>query len=617
MNWTAPTSFPSLKSAKLIAIDTETRDPKLLTHGPGGARKDGCLVGVSIATDDGFRGYYPIAHPGEGNLNKDAVLRWLKDELSGDQPKVGANLIYDLEWLRASGVRVKGKKIDIQIAEPLIDEGRLSYGLNALSEAYLGEKKEYLDMEKWAEGRKIRAKDLRAHIWEMPAHVVGRYAEADADLALRVYQKQEPLLKQQDLMRVFEVESELIEVLLDMRFKGIPVDIEQAHRVCGELERRQKDSQLFLDRESGGPVDIWSAKSIASACDRLGLSYPRTEKGSPSFKAEWLELQQNDFFENLKKARKFDRLGGVFIKDKIINLASNGRIHPTFKLVKDDNGGTESGRFSSCNPNMQNIPSRNPELTPLIRSIFKPEPRCMWMSADYSAQEPRVTAHYAFLKKYSGSEETRRRYLENPETDYHTMVAEMTGIQRKDAKELNLGLAYGMGVAKMALKLKRSEDETRRLFRQYHAALPFIKLLSDSCSRLAQERGYVKTILGRRRRFNLWGPQRYSEYQKPLPFEEAKKAYGLPLVRQMTHKALNAVVQGSSADMMKLAMLAVHKAGFTPHITIHDELCLSVETVEKAKEVVHIMQNCVDLTIPILAKLKTGPSWGDLKEVKT
>jgi DNA polymerase I-like protein with 3'-5' exonuclease and polymerase domains len=265
---------------------------------------------------------------------------------------------------------------------------------------------------------------------------------------------------------------------------------------------------------------------------------------------------------------------------------------------------------------MQQVPARDPVLAPLIRSIFVPEEGCQWGVFDYSQQEPRVTVHYSYLRSFPGAEIARNRYLDDPDTDYHQLVADMAGITRKNAKTLNLGLAYGMGAAKAATQLGLPPAEAKRVYEQYHENVPFIKALGEECTRIATNRGYVKTFLGRRRRFQLFGPPKYSPGLIPLKKDLAEEKYGLPLKRYFVHKAMNAVIQGSSADMIKMAMINLFKKGEVPHLTIHDELDFSVRDLDHARMIRQEMLTCVDLVVPLKVDCELGPSWGEAVEVK-
>ena len=588
----------------------------MLTKGPGGVRKDGYVVGVSIATDDGFADYFPIRHAAGGNLVPENVFAWLKDQLATSTPKVFANAPYDVEWLAAEGVVIKGPKYDVQVAEPLLDEDRKTYRLDALAADYLGEHKDESEMIMAAMRRGIKPEKVKENLWQLHAGEVAAYGRKDADLPIRIFEKQEVLLRDENLWDVFELETELVDVIVAMRQRGIPVDLHKAEQVAQELTTQQEKAMETVKKLAERDVDIWSNQDIEDVCARLKLAYPKTEKGNPSFTAEFLEAADHDLFKMILQARKLDRAGAVFIRSKIINMASGDKVYPTFRQVKSDDGGTKSGRFASANPNMQQVPARDPVLAPLIRSIFVPEPGCQWGVFDYSQQEPRVTVHYSYLRKFAGAETARKRYAENPDTDYHQLVADMAGISRKQAKILNLGLAYGMGQAKLGDQLALPKHEAEKVYKQYHENVPFIKALGEECMRIATNRGYVKTILGRRRRFQLFGPPKYTPGLIPLKKTLAEEKYGPLLKRYFVHKAMNAVIQGSSADMIKKAMVNLHKKGEVPHITIHDELDFSVRDLDHARLIRQEMLTCLELSVPLKVDCELGPNWGEAKEVQ-
>lgn len=615
-NWEAPTVFPDLKQARMIGLDTETRDPDLTTMGPSCKRGGGYIIGVSVATDDGFKAYYPVRHEGGGNLDAPNVFAWLRDVLSSDTPKVGANIIYDLEWLRTEGIEVRGPKYDVQVAEPLLDESRRTYKLDALAESYLGVHKNEDLLNQAAEAMGIPKSKVKENLWRMHAKYVGPYGEDDALLALQVFNLQLPRINEEELQEVFKLETRVTEVLLAMRDKGIPIDLDRAIQIRDKLHKEQRQIEHQLCQVAGRELDVWSGTDISEACNRLGLYYPKTEKGNPSFEAEFLEESSSEeFFRLLLLARQLDRGGSVFIQKKIIEMQVGGRIYPTFRQVRSDDGGTRSGRFASANPNMQQVPARNPYLAPLIRSIFVPEHGCQWGVFDYSQQEPRVTVHYANRRGFTGANRALEQYISNPATDYHQLVADMAGINRKQAKTLNLGLAYGMGKKKMSGQLGLSIEDTTELYDKYHGNVPFIKLLGDECMRVANDRGYIKTILGRRRRFDLFGPRKWTEGVVPLPKTQALEKFGAPVVRYFVHKAMNSLIQGSSADMIKKAMVDLYDEGIISHITIHDELDNSIESMKQARIIRDMMLCSVKIDVPLKVDVELGPSWGEAKEV--
>jgi DNA polymerase I-like protein with 3'-5' exonuclease and polymerase domains len=498
----------------------------------------------------------------------------------------------------------------------LLDEDRQTYKLDALAADYLGEHKDESAMIMAAMKRGIKPEKVKENIWQLHADEVAAYGRKDADLPIRIFQKQEILLRDENLWDVFELETQLVDVIVAMRQKGIPVDLHRAEKIAKQLSDEQQRSMEAVKKLAERDVDIWSNQDIEDVCARLKLDYPKTDKGNPSFTAEFLEAAEHELFQTILQARRLDRAGAVFIQSKIIDMATNGKVYPTFRQVKSDDGGTRSGRFASANPNMQQVPARDPVLAPLIRSIFVPEEGHQWGVFDYSQQEPRVTVHYSFLRGFKGADTAAKRYRENPDTDYHQLVADMAGISRKQAKILNLGLAYGMGQAKLAVQLGLPKQEAEKVYKQYHENVPFIKTLGEECTRIATNRGYVKTILGRRRRFQLFGPPKYEVGLMPLKKDLAEEKYGPLLKRYFVHKAMNAVIQGSSADMIKMAMVNLYKKGEVPHITIHDELDFSVKNLDHARMIRQEMLTCLELAVPLKVDCELGSSWGEAKEVE-
>jgi DNA polymerase I-like protein with 3'-5' exonuclease and polymerase domains len=622
--WRPPSEFPRLEAAKVLAIDCETKDPNLLEHGPGSIRRDGHIVGISVGTEDGARFYFPMRHEVGGmNMDAEQVLRWAADELTRPgQTKVGANLMYDAEWLASEGVDItKGdpKFIDVQWQEALLDENAKSYALEALGQKYLGEGKASNSLYEWcskAYGGQPNGKQ-RANIYRAPASLVGPYAESDVDLPLRIAALQKAALAAEGLDGVAELENALIPMLLAMRRRGVRVDREAGDSLSEELSQ-----QLETMRTTFNDMDIWSAASIAAACDVAGAPYLRTAKGNPSFTSAWLAAQEHPFLVAVNKMRRIDKLRGTFIEGHALGHLVNGRVHAQFHPLRGDDNGTVSGRFSSSLPNLQNIPSRDDELAPLIRGLFLPDEGQRWARFDWSQIEYRLLVHYA---RGGGADAARRQYRDDPTTDFHRMVSELTGIDRKPAKNINFGLVYGMGVKKMAASLGRSEEATRALFEQYHTTLPFVKSTFDAASQMAAQRGYTRTLLGRRRRFELWEPRQWDKDAEACGKEAATAAWGVGIRRAYTHKALNSILQGGAADIMKQAMVDIWKAGVckvlgAPLVTVHDELGWSAADTPQAQEALaecqRIMETCVTLRVPLRAEREEGPSWGQLEAVK-
>ena len=362
---------------------------------------------------------------------------------------------------------------------------------------------------------------------------------------------------------------------------------------------------------TGIDVEIMAARSIAKAFDKLKLPYDRTQKSKePSFTKNFLQNHPHELARAIADAREINKAHTTFI-DSITKHAHNGRIHADINQIRSDQGGTVTGRFSMSNPNLQQIPARHPELGPMIRSIFIPEEKCKWGSFDYSQQEPRILVHYAKLQNLPGVHEIVDAYRAG-DADFHQVVADMAGIERKQAKTINLGLMYGMGKNKLMAELGLMKESAEKLIRQYHARAPFVKQLMDNVSRKANDRGKIRTLLGRACHFDLWQPVQFGVF-KPLPLEQARKNYDEPLKRAFTYKALNKLIQGSAADMTKKSMVALYKNGIIPHIQIHDEVDISVESDKKAEQIVQIMEEAVVLQVPNKVDYESGANWGDIK----
>ena len=614
--WTAPRDFPDLSGAKLIAIDCETYDPNLLTNGPGGVRKDGRLIGISVAANTGFRGYFPIGHAGEGNLNRNRVLQWAKATFETGIDKVGANILYDLEWLRTVGIEVKGNKYDIQVAEPLLDEERKEgYSLDILSKRYLGRGKDESLLNAAAQAYNINPKK---EMYKLPAHYVGEYAEIDAVNTLEIFKKQLPLLEEQDLMGIFKLETDLIPLILDMRFKGVRIDINKAEKLNKRYKKEESRLLKYLREFAGFAVEPWSNQQLGVVCERNKIWFPQTQAGNPSFTGDFLSTSKEMFLTSVSEYRKVNKMRRDFIDKVCLKMNVNGRIHAQFHQLRKDSDGTRTGRFSSSNPNLQQIPARDEYWGPLIRSLFLPEKDNTWFRLDYNQQEPRMLVHYARLRAIRGSKEACEAYHEK-DADFHTMVAEMAGIKRKIAKTINLGIMYGMGTFKLGQMLGLNYNDATILLEKYHEKVPFVKGLMHEASKAVTYRGEIKTLLGRKRHFNFWEPSdsrlKWPNKEMPLRKEDAEEIWkGRPLKRAYTHKALNALIQGASADLTKKAMLDLYnELKIVPHLQVHDELDISHIDNPAIKWVTDIMENCVKLEVPLKVSVEKGKSWGEAK----
>ena len=609
-DWSIPSVFPQFSDTETIAVDLETYDPHLMTCGPGWATGRGHIVGIGIATDN-WKGYFPIRHDGGGNLDEDVVLRWLKNTLASEKRDViFHNALYDVGWLRREGVHVGGKILDTIVAAPLVNENRYSYSLDNLGEFYCNEKKDESLLQNAALSFGVNPK---SEMYKLPSKFVGPYGEQDAALTLKLWKKLKVEIKEQSLEKILDMECRLIPLLLEMRWRGVRIDEEKADTVSKKLSIEEQKIQVEIKRKYGAEVNLWANASLEGVFEKNKIWFPRTAKGMASFQKDWLEGHEHELPQLIVRARKLNKARTTFIDKMIKDHCFNGRIHAEAHAMRNDRGGTVSGRFSYSNPNLQQVPARDPEIGSLIRSLFIPEEGCQWGVFDYSQQEPRLTVHYADRMNLAGAKDAVSLYT-NENADFHQIVADMANIPRKQAKTINLGLSYGMGKEKLIKELGIEELEAQALFQQYHAKVPFIRALQDQCARVAMERGYIRTFAGRRCRFNLW-EDRY-ERTLPLPYDEAIEKYGDNLKRSYTYKALNRLIQGSAADMTKLAMLGLWEEGIVPHLQVHDEVDISIENTEQANTVARIMENCVELAVPLLVDKELGSSWGETKEIK-
>ena len=605
--WTTPSNCPDLSKYSEIAVDLETRDPDLKNKGSGSIIGNGEVVGIAVAVKDNSW-YFPIAHGTNPNMNRKKVLSWFKDTMSTEATKIFHNAMYDVCWIRKMGIKINGLITDTMIAASLVNENKYRYDLNSLSWDYLGYGKNESTLN---EAAKDWGVDPKAELWKLPATFVGGYAERDASLTLELWQLLKREISNQDVESIFNLETELFPCLVDMRFKGVRVDVPQAHKLKQQLEKQEKELLLEIKKETQIEPQIWAARSIAKVFDKLKLPYERTEKTqAPSFTKNFLSEHKHPLVQKIAKAREVNKAHTTFI-DTIINYEHKGRIHADINQLRGDSGGTVTGRFSYRNPNLQQIPARNKDLGPLIRGLFIPEENCTWGCFDYNQQEPRLVVHYASLYKFPSAYNVVDSYQNNPDTDFHKIVAEMANIPRTQAKTINLGLFYGMGKAKLQAELGVSIEKAEELFQMYHGKVPFVKQLMHVASNRAQEHGQIRTLLGRLCRFHLWEPNQFGMH-KALPHNEALREHGPGIKRAYTYKALNKLIQGSAADMTKKCMLELYKENIIPHIQIHDELDISVESDKQAEKIKKIMESAVDLEIPNKVDYESGKTWGDI-----
>ena len=606
--WVQPSSFPDLSKYDEIAIDLETKDPELKKMGPGMFREVGNIVGFAVAVEN-WSGYFPIRHEGGGNMDIRMVLNWIKEVLNTPATKIFHNAMYDVCWLKSEGLNINGKIVDTMIATSLIDENRMRYDLNSVAKQYTGLSKNESSLTEAAQAWGI---DPKAEMYKLPAMYVGEYAEKDAEITLALWQELKKEINHQDLNSIFDLETNLFPCLVEMKAKGVRVDLDHAKTVEKNLIRTENNMLQSIKDEVGFIPDLWAARSIAKVFDHLKLDYPRTEKTkAPSFTKNFLKNHNNFIINLINNARQANKARTTFM-ESIFRYVHKGRIHADINQLRSEFGGTITGRFSMTHPNLQQIPKSGTDMGNQLRTIFVPEEGHTWGCFDYSQQEPRLVVHYACLTELPGSEEFKEKYKNDFSTDFHKIVSEMADIPRDKAKTINLGKFYGMGKNKLKGELGVPDEEASRIIRQYDSRVPFVKQLMNHASDRAERRGQIRTLLGRLCHFHLWEPSQFGVH-KPLSHEAALQEHGPGIKRAFTYKALNKLIQGSAADMIKKAMLDLYKEKIIPLIQIHDELNISIKDKAESDKVIEIMENAVSLEVPNKVDYEKGKHWGEIE----
>ena len=636
--WQVPTSFPQVPPNATIAVDTETYCEDLGDKGPQFLYGKDYVIGISLAMEDGYAQYFPIAHSAN-NCNL-PVVEWFKELLERpDITAIGANWKFDQEGLYKLGILPKCKLVDMQVTDALLDENQTSYSLNSIAkrrgfgEKTPGEMEEQLVKQGYIK----RGKPDWTMLHKLHPKYVGPYAADDARLTLLCHMQQRTEIQDQNLNDVYELESKLIPILFDMRRVGQPIDIDAADELNSTMGINLEDQFAAIVKDTNAPwLDPFSSQSLSTWVKGLGYMPPQVlrygKNGtnySESVTNEWMLATENRHIVEMAKYRQGERFRRDVIEGVLIDQSHNGRIHASWystrgtSFMAGEDGGTRSGRLSSGSPSLQVMPSRHPEHGPILRRMFIPEQKCRFFKGDYNSQEVRIAVHFAYLLKLTGAQELVARYNENPHFDYHTHVQSLLNtvlskpIDRGIAKTTGLSLQYGMGKARLADRLDMKVTETVTFLDIFNKEIPWIKEALYKAQNIAVERGYVRSILGRRRRFDEWENANYgASWSKPIADKrEALITFG-KVRRAGTYKAWNSVIQGSAAEMTKTAMVHLYEAGILPTMSIHDELTASLETEAKAKQMKEIMENAVKLVIPVIVDSSLADNWaGDNKEV--
>jgi DNA polymerase I-like protein with 3'-5' exonuclease and polymerase domains len=645
-----------LNGIDTVAVDLETYDPNLKTKGSGALRGDGFVCGVAIATGKDTV-YFNISHS-DIDMSLDKKIKFweaLDEKLFQNKKitKVFHNAMYDVCWIRSiTGKKMKGRIVDTMIAASVIDENRFQYSLDSLSKDFLKERKGGYDLQEkvlaWSKGT---IKDPMSNMHKLPASIVKDYAKQDVNLTLKLWKlfdkKIDEVLyikpednEKKTSRNIFELETELFPCLVDMKFKGVKIDVQKAKDFGQRLEKRKNNLIKIIKARTGIDVQIWAASSLKNLLENQEITdYKKTPKsGMPQLPGDYLRTHKNRFLRFVAKARECDKAKNTFVEG-LLGFVHNGRIHADINQIRGEHGGTVTGRFSMSNPNLQQIPSKG-YIGKKMRELFIPETGSDWYSFDYSQQEPRIVVHYAIKLGMDGTDDLKEEF-DKEDADFHQIVADMANIPRKQAKTINLGLFYGMGKIKLQKELNLDPKKAKTLFDTYHSKVPFVKQLSQDLSQFAAEEGLLYTLGDRFCRFDKWESRdkewnsetnRFTEVKLHATKEDAMDAYKLEQIekygkyidptcehfekhytRAFTYKALNRLIQGSAADMTKKAMVDLYKKGIVPHIQIHDELCVSIKDQETRTTVQETMEKAIELKINNKVDCESGPNWGTIK----
>ena len=653
-SWVPPNmnELPSWADAKRVAVDVETKDPDLFDLGPGVRRSDSHMVGVSFAIEGGPKHYLPFAHHlTEDNLDRGNVFRYLKDQAKVFKGSiVGANLGYDLDWLAEDGVEYHGADWfrDVQISAPLLNELHFSYSLeNIAIRAGVKGKDEDVFLKAIAHYG-LNTKKPKSDLWRLPGRYVGEYAERDVTLPLELLRMHEQQIAAENLQDTFDLESKVLPALVRMRRRGVRVDFDRIEMNEVRFMSRINETLAEIKDATGfqlAATDITVTDALAPVLEHIGIKVPTTDKGNYSVVKEWLAGYSDVPLVGLiLKARGFHKSRRDYVT-RVRDFATNGRIHATYNQMRntDDAGsskGAAFGRLSCQNPNLTQVPARDPEVGPYVRMQYLPEEDEQWYSADFSQQEPRFTFHIAEAMGLAGAHDLCERYRNDPNADSHTMMAEITKLPRDQAKQVFLALVYSMGGAQLCRKLdmptrfrlmvidphsrarydryRDTYEEARELAQRvkaagynvtrmfltageegqsvidkFHTAVPFVREMAQQMEKLATQQGFIVTEDGRVCRFR--------------PEQDGPGYEG-------AHKALNRKVQGSAAGQTKQALVFADAEGIPLQLQIHDELTVSAPNHDMPRQLQRIMINSMPISIPTKVDLEFGPNWGQAKE---
>lgn len=625
--WEVPTSLPDLRGKiKQMAIDSEGRDEGIAAgRGAAWPYRGGHICGVSAAWREGgeIRSIYaPTRHPDTSCMDRDMVADWVRIHAQSGIQMVAHHGSHDWGWMRSEwGVRCPTSMRDTEAQAMLVDENRLTYRLDDLCrwKGIPGKDERALREAAAAYGF---SGDVKGNLWRMPARYVGPYAEQDSASTLLLSEAFQMDIEREGLEGALQLEMDLMPMVLEMRMRGIRVNLDYAHMKKVQLLEERDRVLVELGQHLGQRVSIEhcrSAKTLEAWFTSERIPFQRTEKNNQgSFQAGWMRKHPHWLPRLVARAEQLTDAADKFLQGMLIDYAHKGRIHAVINQYRGEDGGTRSFRFSYADPALQQAPNRDAEMSEAFRGALEPEEGEIWDSADYSQQEYRLIVHFACLLNLPKAREAAQLYWDDPNTDFHNLVAEWTGLERKPAKDTNFAKAFGAGVPKFAQMIGQSIERAREIMTQYDTEMPFVPALGKECQKLADRRGWIRLLDGARSHFDMWEVSWRNEgepYFAPRPHAQALQVWPDRRIRRAwTHKAMNRLIQGSAARQTKLWMRACWQEGLLPLLQMHDELCFSVTSRKQVERIAELGRDVVRLEVPMKIDSELGPNWGAAKQ---
>jgi DNA polymerase I-like protein with 3'-5' exonuclease and polymerase domains len=613
-SWKPPrlADLPSWVDAKRVAVDVETKDPEIKVLGPGVRRPGNRVVGVSFAIEDGPEFYLAISHEGGDNCEGD-VWAYLRDQIKNfNGVLVGNGIGYDLDWMTENKCDVLSKRImDVQVADPLINELHMSYNLDALCARHGLSGKDESILRQAAGAYRI---DPKKELWKLPARYVGQYGAMDARRPLQVLRRQEIAMQKEGVESIWELEQKVTPILVKMRRRGVRVDVNRILAIERMSMMTEATCLAKVKSMTGVQIavgNVWKNEELAAALKAKGYQVPLTPKTQKASIDKAYLNKCGELGRELMRAREWNKLRTTFAA-QVKRALIGDRVHVTFNQLKsnDDEGGGRGvryGRFSSSDFNIQQQPIRHDEFGEMWRRVFIADHDARWACSDWSQQEPRIGVHYAELLGLPGAKDFGDEYRRNPGLDIHQKLADLSGIERKIVKNYVNGRLYGMGDAKLCraigkptmIKEIRGEKrevagpEGQAIIDQFNKFAPWVVGLTRAAADAAKKNGHVWTIMRRKCHFPRKG-------DGTVDWE---------------HKAFNRVGQGSAADQMKATLVAADAEGIPIQMAVHDEFDMSFDDIGVAKRLKELQMNVVKFSVPMKVDLEVGESWGELEKV--